>query len=184
MANEKDGLKNEEIENNEAAEVNEAELSEKSKKKKQSKKDLEIESLKAELSEKTDLLKRTAAEFDNFKKRTERERASVIEYAKANLVKNLLPILDNIERANTADKESPEYIKGIEMIIKQFNSLGDTLSVTPIGEKGEKFDPNFHEAVMHIEDEAFGENEIAEVLQKGYKLGDTVLRPAMVKVAN
>lgn len=154
------------------------------KKKKPNKKDSIIEKLNKELADKTDLLTRTAAEFDNFKKRTEREKSSIAEYAKSSVVKTLLPILDNIERASAADKESPDYIKGIEMIIKQFSELADNLGITEIGCKGEKFDPNFHDAVMHIEDENFGENEIADVLQKGYKLGDTVIRPAMVKVAN
>ncbi|MCQ2455045.1 MAG: nucleotide exchange factor GrpE [Clostridia bacterium] len=158
--------------------------SEEKKKKKPAKKDGELEKLKAELEQKTDLLARTAAEFDNFKKRTDREKSGVAEYAKASVIKKLLPIIDNIDRANGADKESPEYIKGIEMIIKQFNSLAEVLEITEIGKSGEQFDPNFHEAVMHIEDENFGENEIAEVLQKGFKLGDTVIRPAMVKVAN
>ena len=154
------------------------------KKKKPSKKDSELEKLKEELKSKVDLLTRTAAEFDNFKKRTEREKSGVAEYAKASVIKKLLPIMDNIERANGSDKNSPDYIKGIEMIIKQFNSLADVLEVEEIGKPGDKFDPNFHEAVMHIEDENFGENEIAEVLQKGFKLGDTIIRPAMVKVAN
>ncbi len=154
------------------------------KKKKPSKKEAELTALKEELTSAKDLLARTAAEFDNYKKRTEREKSGVAEFAKASVIKNLLPIVDNIERANTADKESAEYIKGIEMIVKQFGSVLSSLNVEEIGEKGDKFDPNFHEAVMHIEDETFGENEIAEVLQKGYKLGETVIRPAMVKVAN
>lgn len=154
------------------------------KKKKSSKKDAEFAALQDELKNAKDLLTRTAAEFDNYKKRTEREKSGVAEYAKASVIKKLLPIIDNIERANAADKESPDYIKGIEMIVKQFTSIAETLSVEEIGKNGDKFDPNFHEAVMHIEDEAFGENEIAEVLQKGYKLGDTIIRPAMVKVAN
>ncbi|MCQ2451369.1 MAG: nucleotide exchange factor GrpE [Clostridia bacterium] len=157
---------------------------EKKEKKKTTKKDSEIEALKKELQQKSDLLTRTAAEFDNFKKRTEREKSGIAEFAKADVIKKLLPIMDNIERANAADKDSPDYIKGIEMIVKQFTSLSETLGIEEIGSEGEKFDPNFHEAVMHIEDENFGENEIALVLQKGFKLGDTVIRPAMVKVAN
>lgn len=157
---------------------------EKKEKKKPTKKDSEIEALKSELQQKSDLLTRTAAEFDNFKKRTEREKSGIAEFAKADVIKKLLPIMDNIERANAADKDSPDYIKGIEMIVKQFTSLQETLCIEEIGSEGEKFDPNFHEAVMHIEDENFGENEIALVLQKGFKLGDTVIRPAMVKVAN
>ena len=153
--------------------------------KKKNKKDLEIEALKQQLEEKSDLLLRTAAEFDNFKKRTERERLTVAEFAKANIIKELLPILDNIDRAETLeDKSSEDYIKGIEMIVKQFTSLGEKLGIVELAHQGDAFDPNCHEAVMHVEDENFGENVIAEVLQKGYKIGDTVIRPAMVKVAN
>ncbi len=154
------------------------------KEKKKSKTQAEIENLKAELENKNDLLLRTAAEFDNFKKRTERERLTVAEYAKANVIKELLPILDNTDRANTAEKGTPEYIKGIEMIVKQFESLGEKLGISEVAKVGDTFDPNFHDAVMHIEDETLGENVIAEVLQKGFKIGDTVIRPAMVKVAN
>ena len=154
------------------------------KEKKKSKKDSELEALKAELDAKSDQLMRTAAEFDNFKKRTEREKASIAEFAKAGLIKQLLPILDNIDRAATADKASADYIKGIEMIVKQFETISSNLNIEEIAKTGDQFDPNFHEAVMHIEDETLGENVIAEVLQKGYKIGDTVIRAAMVKVAN
>lgn len=154
------------------------------KKEKKSKKDGEVEQLKAELEKKNDLLLRTAAEFDNYKKRTEREKTSIAEYARAGIIKNLLPILDNVDRAAMADRESPDYIKGIEMIIKQFESLAGNLNIVEVAKVGDAFDPNMHEAVMHIEDENLGENVIAEVLQKGYKIGDTIIRPAMVKVAN
>ena len=154
------------------------------KEKKKSKKDAEIEGLKAELEKSKDLLLRTAAEFDNFKKRTDRERTGVAEYAKAEIIKKLLPIIDNIGRASGADKESPNYIKGIEMIVKQFQALIETLELSEVASAGEIFDPNLHDAVMHIEDENLGENVIAEVLQQGYKFGETVVRPAMVKVAN
>ncbi len=154
------------------------------KEKKKSKKESEIEKLTAELEAKNDLLIRTAAEFDNFKKRTERERAGIAEYAKASIIKQLLPILDNIDRAAAADKDSPDYIKGIELIVKQFSALGENLGIVEIGAVGDAFDPTLHEAVMHIEDENLGENVISQVLQKGYKLGDTVVRAAMVQVAN
>ncbi len=154
------------------------------KEKKKTKKDVELETLKAELRTKNDQLMRTAAEFDNFKKRTEREKASVAEFAKAGLIKQLLPILDNIDRAAAADKESADYIKGIEMIVKQFEAIVANLNIEEIAKEGDTFDPNFHEAVMHVEDETLGENVIAQVLQKGYKIGDTVIRAAMVKVAN
>lgn len=152
--------------------------------KKKNKKDLEIENLKQELDQKNDLLLRTAAEFDNFKKRTEREKASVAEFAKAGLIKQLLPILDNIDRAAATDKENPDYIKGIEMIVKQFEGIASNLGIVEVAAVGDTFNPEMHEAVMHVEDESFGENVIAEVLQKGYKIGDTVIRAAMVKVAN
>ncbi len=161
-----------------------AEETKTAKKEKKSKKDAEIEKLKEELDKKSELLLRTAAEFDNYKKRTEREKAGVAEYAKAGLIKQLLPILDNIDRAAAADKDSPDYLKGIEMIVKQFESMAGNLHIEEIAKKGDPFDPNVHEAVMHIEDETLGENVIAEVLQKGYKIGDTVIRAAMVKVAN
>ena len=169
----------------ETPEVKETAKPEKEKKEKKTKKDAELEKVKAELESKNDLLLRTAAEFDNFKKRTERERAGVAEYAKANVIKELLPILDNIDRAAALeDKTGTDYIKGIEMIVKQFEALVGKLGITEVAKAGDTFDPNCHEAVMHIEDETLGENVIAEVLQKGFKIGDTVIRPAMVKVAN
>ena len=154
------------------------------KEKKKSKKETELDAIKAELADKNDLLIRTAAEFDNYKKRTEREKASVAEFAKAGIIKKLLPILDNVDRAAQADKQSADYIKGVELIIKQFESLGSDLGIEEIAQVGDTFNPSLHEAVMHTEDENFGENVIAQVLQKGYKIGDTVIRPAMVSVAN
>ena len=161
----------------------EAETKPEKKEKKKSKAG-EVEALKKELAAKDDLLKRTAAEFDNFKKRTEREKAGVAEFAKAGIIKKLLPIIDNVDRAAAADKESADYIKGVELIIKQFESLSGDLGIEEVANVGDSFDPNFHEAVMHIEDENLGENVISAVLQKGYKIGDTVIRPAMVQVAN
>ena len=152
--------------------------------KKKPKKESELEKVKAELESQKDLLMRTAAEFDNYKRRTERERISVAQYAKAEVMKKLLPIIDNIDRAKGLDTSSPDYIKGIEMIVKQFEGLTEQLELESIAEPGDTFDPNLHEAVMHIEDENYNENVIVEVLQKGYKLGDTVVRTAMVKVAN
>ena len=144
----------------------------------------EIEKLNQELKAKEDLLLRTAAEFDNYKKRTEKEKLTIAEYAKATLCKQLLPILDNSDRASEFEHGSEQYNKGIEMIVKLLLELSDKLGLQVIGEVGETFDPNIHEAIMHIEDENLGENTVAQVLQKGYKLGDTVVRPAMVQVAN
>lgn len=152
--------------------------------KKKNKKDIEIENLKAELESKNDLLLRTAAEFDNFKKRTEREKLTVAEFAKAGLIKQLLPILDNIDRAALSEKGSEDYIKGIEMIVKQFEGVAGNLGIEEIAKVGDTFNPELHEAVMHIEDDTVAENTITQVLQKGYKIGSTVIRPAMVQVAN
>ena len=152
--------------------------------KKTKKKNDASDKLKTELAEAKDLLTRTAAEFDNYKKRTARERLGVSEYAKSDVIKQLLPIFDNIDRAGAFDSESAEYIKGIELIVKQLLELPKKLNIEILGNVGEAFDPNLHEAVMHIEDENLGENTVAQVLQKGYRLGETVIRPAMVAVAN
>lgn len=156
----------------------------KESKKAKSKQNAEIEAIKSELEKTNDILMRTAAEFDNFKKRTEREKTSIGEYAKASIIKELLPLIDNAGRAFAADSSSPEYTKGLEMIVKQLSSLPDKLSVETLAEIGDEFDPNYHEAVMHVEDDSVGENVIVEILQQGYKFGDSVIRPAMVKVAN
>lgn len=144
----------------------------------------EIDSLKEELQKANDVLLRTAAEYDNFKKRTERERVAVADFAKAGLLKKILPCMDNFDRALAADKSSEDYAKGLEMIFKQLEEALKSVGLAEIEAEGKTFDPNEHEAVMHIEDETKGEKEIVQVLQKGYKLGDTVIRPAMVSVAN
>lgn len=144
----------------------------------------ETAALKEEIEKQKDLLLRTAAEFDNYKKRTERERVMTAEYAKASIIKTLLPVFDNVDRALAYDEESAEYAKGAQMIIKQLSEAISNLGITEIGAVGDIFDPNLHEAVMHVEDENAGENTIVEVFQKGYRTGDTVIRAAMVKVAN
>lgn len=154
------------------------------KPKKLSAKDEQIKKLEEELQNQKDLLLRTAAEFDNYKRRTEKERIAAAEFTSANLLKKLLPVFDNVDRANAADKESADYAKGVEMIVKMLTDSVKDLGLVELGAVGETFDPAFHEAVMHIEDENLGENVISNVLQKGYKIGDTVIRPAMVQVAN
>lgn len=161
-----------------------AETVKKTAKTKKSKTNEEIEKLKAEVDSQKDLLMRTAAEFDNFKKRTEREKIKTAEYAKANILKQLLPVIDNAGRALSVDPSSADYVKGVEMIVKQLVGIVDTFGMLELAEVGDTFDPEIHEAVMHIEDPEKGENEIVQVLQQGYKLGDTVIRPAMVQVAN
>ncbi len=162
----------------------ETEAAEPAKKEKKPRKNSEVEKLKTELAEANDRLLRTAAEFDNYKKRTEREKLAVSEYAKANVMKTLLPILDNADRAAAFEAGTEQYNKGIEMIVKELGSLAEKLGLREIGTVGEEFNPEIHEAIMHIDDESLGENTVAAVLQKGYKFGDTVVRPAMVQVAN
>ena len=148
------------------------------------KKPSEKEKLKAELDQTKDLLLRTAAEYDNFKRRSEKEKADLSEYVKAATVKKLLGVVDNVKRAEACDKSSPDYVKGLEMTVKQLCDALASIGLEEIEAEGQPFDPRFHEAVMHVEDETLGENVVAQVLQPGYRLGDTVLRPAMVKVAN
>lgn len=140
--------------------------------------------LEEELKQQKDLLLRTAAEFDNFKKRTERDRVMTVEYTKANILKSFLPVFDNVDRAEACDPQSADYAKGVELIVKQLKEVVNNLGITEIGTVGDAFDPTLHEAVMHVEDEEAGENTITEVFQKGYRIGDTVIRAAMVKVAN
>lgn len=134
-----------------------------------------------------DRLQRTMAEFDNFRKRTNVEKASMYENGVISMIEKLLPIYDNFERAITStpdeDKNSNVF-KGLEMIYKQFNDLFTSLNIQEVEGQGQPFDPNIHNAVLHIEDENLEQNVVAEVLQKGYKYNDKVIRPSMVKVAN
>ena len=174
----------EEIKKEETAKENKAEAKTEEKAAKKPRKNAEVERLKTELDALNDRLLRTAAEFDNFKKRTEREKLTVAEFSKAQVMKNLLPILDNADRAAEFEHGTEQYNKGIEMIVKQLNDLSSKLGLIELGVVGEEFNPEIHEAIMHIEDESLGENTVAAVMQKGYKFGDTVIRPAMVQVAN
>ncbi len=161
-------------------------------KKKTTKKAEDTKALKEKISELEESLAaskdahiRTLAEYDNYRKRTAREKEGIYGDATALCIGELLPILDNFERALAiTDSDFDSYKKGTEMIYTAFCETLKKLGVEAFGEEGEAFDPNFHNGVMHIEDEAFGENVIAQVFSKGYKLGDKVLRPAMVKVAN
>ena len=128
---------------------------------------------------------RVLAEYDNFRKRTLNEKTAIYNNAVSDTVKELLPIADNIERALGQENASAEDMKkGVEMIEHQIQACFEKLGLEEMGKVGEAFDPNLHNAVAHIEDEALGENVIAAVYQKGYKLGDRVVRHAMVQVAN
>ncbi|MDU1348339.1 MAG: nucleotide exchange factor GrpE [Clostridium argentinense] len=143
----------------------------------------ENESLKEELSSLKDRFLRLTAEYDNYRKRTTREKENIYLDACEDVLKEMFPVLDNLERALNASGSEEDLRKGIEMTVKQFNTSFEKLGVEEIATDME-FDPNFHNAVMHVEDENLGKNQVAEVFLKGYKKGNKVLRYSMVKVAN
>jgi len=156
----------------------------KSKKAEEKKEKEEQNPLLQELSEIKDTYLRTAAEYENYKKRTQKEQQQLSEYVKANTVKALIPSIDNIERALSEDPSGEDYAKGVQMTLKGITDALSNMGLSVINPINEAFDPNEHEAVMHIEDTEYGENTVVEVFQKGYKIGETILRHAMVKVAN
>ena len=164
-----------------AAEAEEATEESKEKKsffkKKKDKKDEQIEEL-------TDRLKRSMAEFDNYRKRTEKEKASMYVIGAKDIVEKMLPVVDNFERGLAQAAEGDAFAEGMKMIYKQLMTTLDGLGVKPIEAVGKEFDPNFHNAVMHVEDETVGDNIVVEELQKGYTYKDFVIRYSMVKVAN
>lgn len=127
---------------------------------------------------------RLAAEYDNYRKRTAKEKESIYGDAKADTIKPLLAVYDNLERGIAQYDEADVHRQGLELILRQFSEALTKLGVTEIEAKGQPFDPEKHNAVMHVEDEEAGENTVVEVFQKGFMLGDKVLRFAMVKVAN
>ena len=150
------------------------------KKEKKDKKDEKIEEL-------TDRLTRQMAEFDNFRKRTEREKSQMYEIGAKDIIEKILPVIDNFERGLAAvpeeSKEDP-FVEGMEKIYKQIMTTLEGVGVKPIEAVGQEFNPDFHNAVMHVEDEEAGENIITEEFQKGYMYHDSVVRHTMVKVAN
>lgn len=159
-------------------------------KKKTKKLEAQIEELQKQLEEAAvaamaanDKYMRMIAEYDNFRKRSAKEREACYADAHADAVTAMLPILDNLERA-VAYTDAEAVAQGVAMILKSFNETFEKLGVKEIESLGKTFDPNLHNAVMHVDDEQYGENEIVEVLQKGYLKGDKVIRYAMVKVAN
>ncbi len=145
----------------------------------------ELEQLQSDYAALNDRYVRTLAEYDNFRKRTQKDIESKIAYTKTDILGRILPVLDNFERAAfNSDADFDSYKKGIEMTVTQLMEIFKGLGVESFGEPGDKFDPNIHNGVMHIEDEAYGEDEIVEVFMKGYRMGDKIIRPATVKVAN
>jgi grpE len=150
------------------------------KKNKKDKKDEQIEEL-------TDRVKRQMAEFENFRKRTEKEKSQMYDMGAKSIVEKILPVIDNFERGLAAvpeDAKDDPFVDGMNKIYKQMISVLEEAGVKAIEAEGKEFDPDFHNAVMHVEDESLGENIVAEELQKGYMYRDTVVRHSMVKVAN
>lgn len=158
---------------------------EKKSSKKSSKKPDKAAQLEAELAEQKDRYLRLAAEYDNYRKRSQREKEKVGGDTKAYVLSEILPVIDNFERAaNNSSADFEAYRKGIEMTFEQMTAIIAKLGAEPFGEVGDKFDPNAYSAVMHIESDELGENEVAQVFSKGYKLGDRIIRFAVVQVAN
>ena len=173
-------------ENGEAPKSDKAEKKSRREEKKAAKKTEEerLSALESENAALNDKYLRICAEYDNFRRRSQKEKENLYGDIKADVVQKFLPVYDNLERALRQGTEDEAYRKGVEMIMTQFESTLEKLGITPIECLGEKFDPTLHNAVMHVDDEEKGENEIVEVFQKGFKLGDKVIRFAMVKVAN
>ena len=149
-------------------------------KKKKDKKDEQIEEL-------TDRLKRQMAEFDNFRKRTEKEKTQMYEIGAKSVIEKILPVIDNFERGFatvTEEGKADPFVEGMDKVYKQMMTTLNEIGVAPIEALGEEFNPDFHNAVMHVEDEEAGENVIVEEFQKGYLYKETVVRHSMVKVAN
>lgn len=154
----------------------------------------QIEALKTQLEEKTKkcdeylgMLQRTAAEFENYKKRTSKEKENLCSDVVGDVVSDFLPVVDNMERAISAsskDEDKKSLLDGIEMVMRQLKEVMKSLGVEELKSVGEQFDPLLHNAVMHIDDEGFGENIVIEEFQKGYVIKDKVVRHSMVKVAN
>lgn len=144
----------------------------------------ETDALKNELNAQTEKYMRILAEYDNFRKRSQKEKEAIYPRAVGDTVEKFLPIIDNFERAMSCECSDENFKKGMDMIFQSFMNTLKGLNVEIVGEVGETFNPELHNAVMHIEDENYGENQITQVLQKGYKIGDRVVRYAMVQVAN
>ena len=169
--------KTENLENEKKSEANEEPKQEKAEKS-------EEEKLKEQLAQSQDKYLRLMAEYDNFRKRSAKERLEVTATATANAVKEILAVIDNFERALETETQDESYKAGIEMIFNQFLESLKKLNVEPIDPTGEVFDPNIANAVNQIEDPELRENVVAQTFQKGYKIGDKVIRYAMVVVAN
>ena len=148
------------------------------------KKKKEKDKFEQQIEDLTDRLKRSMAEFDNYRKRTEKEKSSMYIIGAKDIVEKMLPIVDNFERGLAQAPEDDPFAEGMKMIYKQMMTAFDEMGVKPIEAVGKEFDPNLHNAVMHVEDESVGENIVVEEFQKGYTYKDFVVRHSMLKVAN
>ena len=144
----------------------------------------QIEAQKVQIEETEDRLKRVAAEFDNYKKRSSKEKDGLYNSLVGDIVSNFLPIIDNLEKAVEAETKDEEYKKGVELVLKQFKDVLASRGVTEIEAVGKTFDPELHEAVSSVQDETKGEKEIVQEYRKGYMIGNRVIRHSMVIVAN
>ena len=163
---------------------NAEENKEEAEQKQEDNKPTEEEKLRAQLDEANDKYLRLMAEYDNFRKRSAKERLELSASIKGDTVAEILPLIDNFERALQTETADAAYKSGVEMIFKQFSDMLTKLGVTPMELEGKEFDPNFAMAVSTVDNDELGENTVAQVLQKGYMLGDKVIRHAMVIVAN
>ena len=144
----------------------------------------EVDNLKIQLAQQEDKYLRLAAEYENYRRRTTKEKEAIWSDAKGDAAAAFLPVYDNLERALKQETADEAYKKGVEMTMNQLKSVLEKLGITEIPALGQSFDPNLHNAVMHVDDENLGENVVAEVFQSGFQLGEKVIRFAMVKVAN
>ena len=143
------------------------------------------EEAEAKLKDCQDRLLRNMAEFDNYRKRTTREKAQSFDNGVKHIAENLLPVIDNFERALAAAQDPDDsFVQGVRMIHDQLIAMLDKLGIKQIDPLGETFDPHFHEAMQHVDDESYGESEVVQVFQKGYLMGESLIRAALVKVAN
>lgn len=172
------------VEEVETAPEKEADTAEKKGKKKKSKEAEEIDKLAQEKKELQDQYLRLMAEYDNYRKRTQKERESIYPDAVANTIRDILPLVDNFQRAMETPCSDENYAKGITMIAASLEEFLKKQDVETFGKAGDPFDPNLHNAVMHIDDETLGKNVVAQVFQSGYRCKDRILRHAMVQQAN
>ena len=146
--------------------------------------DAEIQNENKELEEMTDRYKRILAEFENYKKRSQKERENLYNMITGDVISSIFPVMDNLEKASEVKTEDTSYQEGVKLVVKQFSDVLKKFGVEEIETVGKRFDPEFHEAVSHIEDSTKGEQEIVQEYRKGYKIGNKVVRHSMVIVAN